>query len=41
MTVLGLHCCVQAFSSCDEQELLSSVVQLLIAVPSLVAECWL
>ena len=24
MTMLGLHCCVQAFSSCDEQELLSS-----------------
>ena len=35
----GLSCCVQAFSSCDEQGLLSScVLGLLIAVASLVAE---
>ena len=36
---LGLHCCVQAFSSCGKQGLLFVVVcGLLIAVASLVAE---
>ena len=37
LAALGLRCCVQAFSSCGEQELLSVVVcRLLIAVASLV-----
>ena len=37
--VLGLHCCVQAFSSCGEQGLLFiAVLGLLIAVAFLVAE---
>ena len=36
---LGLHCCVQAFSSCSERGLLFvAVCRLLIAVASLVAE---
>ena len=36
---LGLHCCMQAFSSCSKQELLFVAVHgLLIAVASLVAE---
>ena len=39
LAVLGLRCCVQAFSSCGEQGLLFIVVcRLLIAVASLVAE---
>ena len=39
LPALGLLCCVQAFSSCIEQELLFAVVRgLLIAVASLVAE---
>ena len=39
LAVLGLHCCIQAFSSCSEQGLLFIVVRgLLIAVASLVAE---
>ena len=39
LAVLGLHCCVWAFSSCDERGLLFvSVRGLLIAVASLVAE---
>ena len=39
MAVLGLRCCVQAFSSCGEQGLLFVAVRgLLIAVASLVAE---
>ena len=39
MAVLGLHCCVWAFSSCSEQGLLFfAVCGLLIAVASLVAE---
>ena len=39
LAALGLHCCVQAFSSCGEQGLLFVVVcGLLIAVASLVAE---
>ena len=39
MAVLGLLCCVQAFSSCGERGLLFVVVhKLLIAVASLVAE---
>ena len=39
MAVLGLHCCVQAFSSCGEQGLLFVAVHgLLIVVASLVAE---
>ena len=38
MAVLGLHCCVQAFSSCGEQGLLFVAVRgLLIVVASLVA----
>ena len=37
--VLGLHCCMEAFSSCGEQGLLFIVVHgLLIAVASLVTE---
>ena len=37
--VLGLHCCVRAFSNCSERELLFVAVhRLLIAVASLVAE---
>ena len=39
MAVLGLHCCVQAFSSCSERGLLFVAVHgLLIVVASLVAE---
>ena len=39
LAALGLHCCAQAFSSCNEQGLLFVVVHgLLIAVASLVAE---
>ena len=39
LAVLGLHCCSQTFSSCDERGLLFVVVRgLLIAVASLVAE---
>ena len=39
LVVLGLRCCVQTFSSCNERELLFIVVLgLLIAVASLVAE---
>jgi len=39
LAALGLHCCVQAFSSCSEQGLLLIVVRgLPIAVASLVAE---
>ena len=39
LTVLGLCCCVRAFSSCDERELLFIAVhRLFIAVASLVAE---
>ena len=39
LAVLGLHCCMWAFSSCGEQGLLFTVVHgLLIAVASLVAE---
>ena len=39
LAALGLRCCVRAFSSCGEQELLFLVVHgLLIAVASLVAE---
>ena len=42
MTVLGLHCCVGAFSSCSEQRLLFAVVHgLLTTVVSLAAECGL
>ena len=37
MAVLGLHCCVQAFSSCGERGLLFVALRgLLIAVASLV-----
>ena len=39
MAALGLHCCVQAFSSCSEQGLLFiAVCGLLIVVASLVVE---
>ena len=39
LAVLGLCCCVRAFSSCDEQGLLFVAVRgLLIAVASLVVE---
>ena len=39
LAVLGLHCCVWAFSSCGEQGLLFVAVHgLLIVVASLVAE---
>ena len=39
LATLGLHCCVQAFSSCGEQGLLFVVVHgLLIVVSSVVAE---
>ena len=39
MVVLGLRCCMQAFSSCGEQGLLFVAVhECLIAVASLVAE---
>ena len=39
LAALGLHCCMRAFSSCDERGLLFVVVRgLLIAVASLVAE---
>ena len=39
LAVLGLRCCVQAFSSCGEWRLLFVVVRgLLIAVASLVVE---
>ena len=39
LAALGLHCCVQAFSSCCERGLLFVVVcGLLIAVASLTAE---
>ena len=39
LAVLGLHCCVRAFSSCSERGLLFvAVCMLLIAVASLVAE---
>ena len=39
MAALGLHCCVQAFSSCGEQGLLFVAVHgLLIAVACLVVE---
>ena len=40
LAALGLHCCVQAFSSLGEQRLLFVAVHgLLIAVASVVAEC--
>ena len=40
--MLGLHCCVQAFSSGGEWGLLSVAVHgLLIAVAALIAERWL
>ena len=39
LAALGLHCCVQAFSTCGEQGLLFVAVRgLLITVASLVAE---
>ena len=39
LTVLDLHCCLQAFSSCSERGLLFAAVSgLLIEVASLVAE---
>ena len=39
LTVVGLHCCMQAFFSCAEQGLLCIVVcSLLIEVASLVTE---
>ena len=39
LAVLGLHCCMRAFSSCGEQGLLFVEVRgLLIVVASLVAE---
>ena len=39
MALLGLHCCVWAFSSCGEWGLFSSSVnRLLIAVASLIAK---
>ena len=39
LAVLGLHCCMQAFSSCGERGLLFVAMRgLLLAVPSLVAE---
>ena len=39
LTVLGLHCCLRAFSNCCQQELLLIVVcSLLIAVASFIAE---
>ena len=39
LAALGLRCCVQAFSSCDERGLLLVAVRgLLIVVASLVAE---
>ena len=39
MTLLGLHCCTWAFSSCGEQGLLFVVVcGLLIALASLLVE---
>ena len=39
LAALGLHCCVQAFSSCSERRLLFVAVHgLLIAMASLVAE---
>ena len=39
LAALGLRCCVRAFSSCSERELLFAVVHgLLIAVASLVAD---
>ena len=38
LAALGLHCCVQAFSSCSEWGLLSVVSRLLIVAASLVAE---
>ena len=39
LAVLGLRCCVRAFSSCSERGLLFvAVCRLLIAVASLVAE---
>ena len=39
VAVLGLHCCVRAFSSCGERGLLLvAVCRLLTAVASLVAE---
>ena len=39
LAALGLHCCVQAFSSCGERGLLFVAVRrLLIAVASLVVE---
>ena len=39
LAVLGLHCCVRAFSSCGERELLFLAVRgLLTAVASLVVE---
>ena len=39
LAVLGLHCCMRAFSSCGEQGLLFIAVRgLLVVVASLVAE---
>ena len=39
LAVLGLHCCVRAFSSCDERGLVFVAVHgLLIVVAFLVAE---
>ena len=39
LAALGLHCCMQAFSSCGEQRLLFvAVLGLLAAVASLVVE---
>ena len=38
LAVLGLHCCMQAFSHCSEQRLLSSWEHRLLVVAYLVAE---
>ena len=34
--VLGLHCCVQVFSSCGQRDYFSSLYGLLVVVASLV-----
>ena len=38
LVALGLHCCLQAFSSCGEQELLLIAMHILIVAAYLVVE---
>ena len=41
MAVLGLHCCIRAFSDCSKQELFLIVVGKLLIAGSSLVEHWL